>query len=77
MEEPFDVEIGTITYAVFPEEDGMYTIFKDGIEYLTIQKDTEKEWLKLDPETDMPLFGVDPEVNAIGREIVIYQAENQ
>lgn len=41
MIEPFDIEIGELTYAVFPEEDEIYTIFKDGIEYVKIQKDTE------------------------------------
>ena len=38
MQEPFDIEIGPVTYSVFPEEDDMYTIFKDGIEYVKIQK---------------------------------------
>ena len=54
----------------------MYTIFKEGVEHFTIQKDTEQQWIKLDPETEMPLFDNDEEVNAIGREIVIYLAEN-
>ena len=76
MQEPFDIEIGTVTYAVFPEEDKMCTIFKEGVEHFTIQKDTEQQWIKLDPETEMPLFDNDEEVNAIGREIVIYLAEN-
>jgi len=77
MKEPFDIEMGVVTYSIFPEEDGIYTIFKDGEEYVKIQKDTEQQWLKLDPETEMPLFGIDEEINTIGREIVIYQAENQ
>jgi len=76
MQEPFDIEIGPVTYAVFPEGNDMYTIFKEGAEYVTIQKDTEEQWLKLDPETELPLFGTDEEANAIGREIIIYQAEN-
>lgn len=73
MIEPFDIEIGELTYAVFPEEDEMYTIFKDGIEYAKIQKDTEGIWLKLDPETEMPMFGNDEEINNIGKGIVLYQ----
>jgi hypothetical protein len=77
MEEPFDIEIGPITYSVFPEEDDMYTIFKDGIEYVKIQKDTEQQWIKLDSETEMPTFETDTEINLIGKEIIIYQAENQ
>jgi len=77
MQEPFDIEIGSITYSVFPEEDDMYTIFKDGIEYVKIQKDTEQQWIKLDQETETPTFETDAEVNMIGKEIIIYQAENQ
>jgi hypothetical protein len=66
VKEPFDINLGKIVYSVFPEEDGVYTIFKDGIEYIKIQKDTEQVWLKLDPETDLPLFGEDEEVDRIG-----------
>jgi hypothetical protein len=77
MEEPFDIEIGAITYSVFPEEDDMYTIFKDGIEYVKIQKDTEQQWIKLDLDTETPTFETDAEINLIGKEIIIYQAENQ
>lgn len=69
MNEPFDLEINGITYSVFPEGEDIYAIFKEGIEYVKIQKDTEAHWLKLDPDTEMPLFDNDDEVNAIGREI--------
>jgi hypothetical protein len=69
MEEPFDINLGRIVYSVFPEEDGVYAIFKEGIEYMKIQRDTEQVWLRLDPETDLPLFGEDEEVNRIGMEI--------
>jgi hypothetical protein len=73
MQEPFDLEIGDITYSVFPEEEDMYTIFKDGVEYIKIQKDSESHWLKLDEDTDLPLFNEDEEVNLIGRAINAYQ----
>jgi hypothetical protein len=76
MIEPFDIEIGEVTYSIFPEEEDMYTVFKDGAEYVKIQKDTEQQWLKLNPETETPLFETDEEINMIGREIIIYQAEN-
>ncbi|MXV51222.1 hypothetical protein GS399_09600 [Pedobacter sp. HMF7647] len=69
MKEPFDIEINGIDYAVFPEEGDVYTIFKDGEEFVKILKDTENHWLKLDNETDLPLFIEDEEVNRIGREI--------
>lgn len=72
MKEPFDLELGEVTYSVFPEEDDIYTVFKEGIEYIKIQKDTDTHWLKLDEDTDMPLFDEDEEVNMIGRAITQY-----
>ncbi len=69
MQEPFDIVIGNIDYSVFPEENDTYTIFKEGVEYVHIQKDGENNWLKLHPETEIPLFEPDEEVNAIGRAI--------
>ena len=68
MQEPFDINIGSITYSVFPEEDNIYTIFKEGQEYLKMQRDEER-WLKLDPNTELPRFEEDEEVNTIGIEI--------
>lgn len=70
MQEPFDIDLNGVTYSVFPEEEGIYTIFKDGVEHVKIQKDDEEHWLKLDPETELPLFTEDEEVNQIGREIL-------
>lgn len=69
MKEPFDIEIGDIVYSVFPDEKDTYTVFKDGNEYVQIIKDTDTSWLKLHPETGLPLFGMDEEVNLIGVEI--------
>ena len=68
MQEPFDIVLGTVNYSVFPEEDNVYTIFKEGREYLKMQKDEER-WLKLDPQTELPRFEEDEEVNRIGIEI--------
>ncbi|MBC8052586.1 MAG: hypothetical protein H7Y13_05940 [Sphingobacteriaceae bacterium] len=76
MREPFDIELGEIIYSVFPEEDETYTIFKEGVEYLKIQKDTDEHWLKLDEETDLPLFTENDEVNQIGRAITGYKEED-
>ena len=76
MQEPFDIEINELVYSVFPEEDNIYTIFKQGIEYVKIQKDAENHWLKLDKQTDLPLFIEDNEVGQIGKEILMYQEEN-
>jgi hypothetical protein len=75
MQEPFDITIGNIDYAIFPEGNDTYVIFKDGKEYAQIQKDTESTWLKLDPETALPLFEENEEINAIGKEIMAYVPE--
>lgn len=72
MEEPFDIETGEIIYSVFPEEEGVYTIFKEGTLLFKIQKDEEGKWLKLHDETELPLFSEDDEVNFVGAEILKY-----
>lgn len=77
MQEPFDIQIGNINYAVFPEGNDTYVIYKEGKEYTTIQKDTDMQWLKLDPETALPLFEVDEEINSIGQQILAYQPEEE
>lgn len=69
MQLPFDITIGNTIYSVFPEETDVYTIFKEGVEYVKIQKDTEEIWMRLDPNTDLPLFEQDEEVNQIGKQI--------
>ena len=69
MQEPFDIAIDGVEYSVFPEEDDTFTIFKNGKEYLRVQKDTGDYWLELDYETDLPLFRENEEVNKIGHEI--------
>jgi hypothetical protein len=75
MQEPFDILVNGIVYSVFPEEDNVYTIFKAGVEFGKIEKDTENTWLKLNPETEMPMFNNDTEVNQIGQAIINYVPE--
>jgi hypothetical protein len=75
MQQPFDISIGNIDYAVFPEGNDTYVIFKDGVEYVHIQKDTDLQWIKLDPETGTPLFDTSDEVNAIGQAILAHVPE--
>ncbi len=70
LQEPFDIELNGVEYAVFPDEKDTYTIFKEGKEYVQIIKDTNTSWLKLNPETGLPMFGMDEEVNLIGAEII-------
>lgn len=75
MQEPFDIIVGNVEYAIFPEGNDTYVVFKDGKEYAEIQKDTDLQWIKLDAETALPLFEEDEEINAIGREILAYVPE--
>lgn len=72
---PFDITVDEVSYAVFPEGNDTYTIFKEGKEYVQIQKDTASIWLKLDYKTDLPIFEEDEEINAIGKEIEAYKEE--
>lgn len=74
MQEPFDLELAGVIYSIFPEEEETFTIFKEGVEYMKIQKDTDEHWLKLDEETDLPLFTEDVEVNELGRAISAHNA---
>ena len=69
MIQPFDIEIGAISYAIFPEGNDTYVVFKEGKEYAQIQKDTAEQWLKFDKETALPLFDYDEEINQIGKQI--------
>lgn len=70
MKEPFDIEILNTVYSIFPEEKDTYTVFKEGKEYVQILRDTDTNWLKVDPESGIPLFGMDEEVNLIGSKIL-------
>ena len=77
MQQPFDIVIGNIDYAVFPEGNDTYVIFKNGKEFVSIQKDTDLQWLKLDPETATPIFETDSEINSIGQAILAYVPEEE
>jgi len=69
MIEPFDIEIENVNYSVFPEEEDIFSIYKEGIELMKIQKDSDTHWLKLDAASEMPLFIYDIEVELIGQQI--------
>lgn len=77
MQQPFDIIVVNKHFAVFPEGEDTYTIYKDGKEYMQIQKDSESQWLKLDDETALPLFEPNQEVNLIGKEISEYKEEEE
>ncbi len=76
MQLPFDISIGNVIYSIFPEEADTYTVFKEGVEHFKIQKDTDEVWMKLNPETDLPMFDQDEEVNRIGRLIAEHREED-
>lgn len=75
MQQPFDIEIGSLNYAIFPEGNDTYVVFKEGKEYLQIQKDTAAQWIKFDKETGLPQFDFDEEVNQLGQLIENYKEE--
>jgi len=75
MQQPFDIEIGSLNYAIFPEGNNTYVVFKDGKEYLQIQKDDASQWIKFDKVTGLPQFEFDEEVNQIGQHIENYKEE--
>jgi len=77
MQQPFDIQLSNIDYAVFPEGNDVYVIFKDGKEYISIQKDTDLQWIKLDAETGTPVFETDDEINNIGQAILAHVPEEE
>lgn len=77
MQQPFDLTIANIDYAVFPEGNDIYVIYKEGKEYIHIQKDTDTQWIKLDPETATPIFETNEEINSIGAGILAYVPEEE
>lgn len=75
MQQPFDIEIGSLNYAIFPEGNDVYVVFKEGKEYLQIQKDAAAQWIKFDRQTGLPQFEADEEVNRLGMLIENYKEE--
>lgn len=75
MQQPFDIEVGDVNYAIFPEGNHTYVVYKDGKEYAQIQKDDAEQWLKFDKETALPQFEYDEEINQLGRLISAYKEE--
>lgn len=70
--QPFDIELNNNSYAIFPEGEDTYTVYKNGKEYAQIQKDEGEQWIKFDDETGTPLFEENEEINFLGKLIVAY-----
>ncbi|MDQ7947634.1 MAG: hypothetical protein REI78_06160 [Pedobacter sp.] len=75
MQQPFDLAIGEINYAIFPEGNQTYVVYQDGKEYAQIQKDEAEQWIKFDKETALPNFDYDEEINQLGKLIENYKEE--
>lgn len=69
-EESFYFKGGGSIYEVIPEEHGIYTIFKDSMEYIQIMQHKNSKWLRIDYKTDLPIIEENEEVDSIGRVIV-------
>ncbi len=69
-DEPFYFKLGTAIYEVIVEEDEVYTIFKNGMEYIQIMRNRNLKWLRIDYKTDLPIIEENEEVDSIGRVIV-------
>lgn len=72
IQEPFYFKMDGFIYEVVPEEDEVYTIFKDGAEYIQVHRHKSSKWLRLDYKTDLPIIEENAEVDAIGRLILGY-----
>jgi hypothetical protein len=73
---PFYFKIGKAIYEVIPEEDNVYTVFKDGEEYIQVMQHKSQKWLRIDYKTDLPIIEENEEVDSIGRVIVRYLKGN-
>jgi hypothetical protein len=74
--ESFYFKIGPTLYEVIPEEDEIYTIFKNGIEHVQIMRNKNMKWLRLDYKTDQPIIEENEEIDSIGRVIVKFLNQN-
>jgi hypothetical protein len=74
--ESFYFKLGKIIYEVIPEEDGIYTIFKNGDEYIQLMQHSSLKWLRIDYKTDLPIIEENEEVGLIGSAIVRFLKKN-
>jgi hypothetical protein len=74
--ESFYFKLGKIIYEVIPEEDGIYTIFKNGDEYIQLMQHSSLKWLRIDYKTDLPIIEENEEVGLIGSAIVRFLNKN-
>jgi len=75
--ESFFFKGGGSIYEIIPEEDGVYTVFKDGIEYIQVMQHKNSKWLRIDYKTDLAIIEENEEVDSIGRVIVKFLSKNR
>jgi hypothetical protein len=76
-DESFFFKGGGSIYEIIPEEDAVYTVFKDGIEYIQVIQHKNAKWLRIDYKTDQPIIEENEEVDSIGRVIVKFLSKKQ
>jgi hypothetical protein len=67
MEESFYAKINGIIYEIIPEEDQVFTVFKQGDEHLQMLKNKNNKWMRIDYKTDLPIVEINDEVEDLGR----------
>ena len=67
MEESFYAKINGIIYEIIPEEDHVFTVFKQGDEHLQMLKNKNNKWMRIDYKTDLPIVEINDEVEDLGR----------
>lgn len=63
----FYMKVNGTIYEVVPEEGDTFTIFKGGIEYTQMLRNSNKKWMRIDYKTDLPIIEENKEVEDIGR----------
>lgn len=67
MEESFYIKVNATVYEVIPEDEGTFTIFKAGSEYMQMLRNRNKKWMRIDYKTDEPIIEENKEVEDVGR----------
>ena len=68
MEDSFYIKVNGIIYEIIDEE-GTYTIFKMGSEYMQMLRNKNDKWMRIDYKTDLPIVEENDEVEDVGAAI--------
>jgi hypothetical protein len=75
MEESFFAKLHGIIYEIIPEEDRIFTIFKQGDEHIQMLKNKNNKWMRIDYKTDLPIVEENHEVEDLGKLIESYYSK--